>query len=49
MIYGKSINVIYSLIYAKKLGKTFTVYVASQSDNDNSEKIIEIFKRNGVD
>ena len=49
LIYGKSINVIYSLIYAKKLGKTFTVYVASQSDNDHSEKIIEILKKNYVD
>ena len=49
LIYGKSINVVYSLIYAKKLGKTFTVYVASQSDGDGSDKIIEIFKRNGVD
>ena len=37
LIYGKSINVVYSLIYAKKLGKTFTVYVASQSDGDGSK------------
>lgn len=48
LIYGNSINVIYSLIYAKKLGKTFTVYVANQSKNDYSEKIIEIFKKNNV-
>ena len=34
LIYGNSINVIYSIIYSKKLGKTFVVCVASQSKND---------------
>ena len=49
LIYGNSINVVYSLIYSKKLGKTFTVYVVSQTEKDNSKKIIEIFKRNDID
>jgi len=49
LIYGNSITVVYSLIYAKKLGKTFTVYVASQNENDNSIKIIEILQKNNVD
>ena len=49
LIYGNSITVVYSLIYAKKLGKTFTVYVASQNENDNSKKIIEVLQRNSVD
>lgn len=49
LIYGNSINVIYSLIYAKNSGKTFTVYVVSQTEKDNSKKIIEIFKRNDID
>jgi translation initiation factor eIF-2B subunit alpha len=49
LIYGNSLNVVYSLIYSKKLGKTFTVYVASQSEKDNSKKIIEIFKKNDID
>ena len=49
LIYGSSTNVIYSLIYAKKLGKTFTVYVAKKSEDDNCEKIIDILKKNNID
>jgi len=49
LIYGNSISVVYSLIYAKKSGKTFTVYVASNSENDNSKKIIELFKKNDIE
>ena len=49
LIYGNSITVVYSLIYAKKLGKTFTVYVASQNENDNSKKIIEVLQKNSID
>ena len=48
-MYGYSINVVYSLIYAKKLGKTFTVYIANNSENEDSQKIIKIFKKNEVD
>ena len=49
LIYGNSINVVYSLIYARKLGKTFTVYIANSSENDDSKKIVQIFKKNDVD
>ena len=49
LMYGYSINVVYSLIYARKLGKTFTVYIANNSENEDSQKIIKIFKKNEVD
>ena len=49
LIYGYSIHVIYSLIYARKKGKTFTVYVANSNEKDNSKKIFEILKKNDVD
>jgi translation initiation factor eIF-2B subunit alpha len=49
LIYGNSLSVIYSLIYAKKSGKTFSVYLANNSENDNSKKIAEIFKKNDID
>lgn len=49
LIYGNSLSVVYSLIYAKRSGKTFTVYLANNSENDNSKKIIEIFKKNDID
>ena len=47
-VYGYSINVIYSLIYARKRGKTFTVYLAT-GENDDSNKICEILKNNDID
>ena len=49
LMYGYSINVVYSLIYAKKLGKSFTVYIANNSENEDSQKIIKIFTKNDVD
>ena len=47
-VYGYSIDVIYSLIYARKMGKTFTVYLAT-GENDDSNKICEILKKNDID
>jgi len=47
-VYGYSIDVIYSLIYARKMGKTFTVYLAT-GENDDSDKICEILKKNDID
>ena len=47
-VYGYSLYVIYSLIYARKKGKTFTIYLAS-SDNDDSNAIYELFKKNDID
>ena len=49
LIYGYSTNVIYSLIYARKKGNIFTVYVANSSEKDNSQKIIEILKQNDIE
>ena len=47
MIYGYSIDVIYSLIYARKKGKTFTIYLA-KGENDDSNKICEILQKNDI-
>ena len=47
-VYGYSIDVIYSLIYARKMGKTFTLYLAT-GENDDSNKICEILKKNDID
>ena len=47
-VYGYSIDVIYSLIYARKKGKTFTVYLAT-AENDDSDKICEMLKKNNID
>ena len=47
-VYGYSIDVIYSLIYVRKTGKTFTVYLAT-GENDDSNKICELLKKNDID
>ena len=47
-VYGYSIVVIYSLIYVRKTGKTFTVYLAT-GENDDSNKICELLKKNDID
>ena len=47
-VYGYSIDVIYSLIYARKVGKNFTVYLAT-GENDDSNRINEILKKNDID
>ena len=47
-VYGYSIDVIYSLIYARKVGKNFTVYLAT-GENDDSNRISEILKKNDID
>ena len=47
-VYGYSIDVIYSLIYARKQGKTFTVYLAI-GEKDDSNKITEILINNDID
>ena len=47
-VYGYSIDVIYSLIYSRKKGKTFTVYLAT-AENDDSNKICDLLKKNNID
>ena len=47
-LYGYSIDVIYALIYARKEGKNFKIYLAT-SENDDSNKICEILKKNDID
>ena len=42
LIYGYSLEIIYSLYYAKKAGKSFMVYVA---ENEKNEKIEEVLKK----
>jgi hypothetical protein len=49
LVYGYSMEVIYSLIYARMKGKSFTVYIAKSSSDDGSEKIVEILKKNDID
>jgi len=49
LVYGYSMEVIYSLIYARMKGKSFTVYVAKSSSDDGSDKIVEILKKNDID
>ena len=46
-VYGYSIDVIYALIYARKKGKIFTVYLAT-GENDDSDKICEILQKNDI-
>ena len=47
-VYGYSIDVIYALIYARKEGKNFKIYLAT-SENDDSNKVYEILKKNDID
>jgi translation initiation factor 2B subunit (eIF-2B alpha/beta/delta family) len=49
LIYGNSLNVVYSLIYAKKSGKTFKVYLGNNSLNENSNKVLELFKKYDIE
>ena len=47
-VYGYSTDVIYSLIYARQKGKTFTIYLA-KGENDDSDKICELLMNNDLD
>jgi translation initiation factor 2B subunit (eIF-2B alpha/beta/delta family) len=47
-VYGYSNDVIFSLIYARKQGKIFTVYLSSDEVND-SNKICEVLIKNDID
>ena len=47
-VYGYSSDVIFSLIYARKQGKIFTVYLSSDENND-SNKICELLIKNDID
>ena len=47
-VYGYSSDVIFSLIYARKKGKIFTVYLSSD-ENSDSNKICELLIKNDID
>lgn len=49
LIFGYSIEVIYSLIYARQKGKIFTVYIANSNKKDISDKMIEVLKKYEID
>lgn len=49
LIYGYSPHIVYSLIKARKSGKTFTVYVTQASEKDSSQEMAEKFKENDID